>query len=417
MASTGGLAIGSAEALPRLLYIGDVAVADTMAGEALLYRLLQFYPPEKLSVICAMRPGMPTLPGVQYHHWGPAWPRLLQSRLAEEYVLWNAWRYYRVPSAIAHIATAFKAEAILSISHVSAWLAAWQLAARRRLPFHLIAHDDFVYASRFPAWSRPWASKKFGEAYRAAAERYCISDTMAESYRGRFGVDAEVIYPAHKGARDFRGVSARVDRDGPMTFAYGGSINSATDMDQIVSFARAATARGHRIIAFTPQHALLAERAQAASVAIEANAPIHSDDLAARLRHDADCLLLTQSMVDADREWVATAFPSKWADYSTIGIPVLVWAPADASSVRFLREHPGCAELVTSQDLSELNVALSRLEAGPLYRRQLAQALLDVGERVFSPQAGWHTLRSALVRDREPATHVVTSASGMTARP
>ncbi|HEX8028521.1 MAG TPA: glycosyltransferase, partial [Vicinamibacterales bacterium] len=283
MAATSSVG-GGADALPRLLYIGDVSVADTMAGEALLYRLLQFYPPEKLSVICAVRPGMPKLPGVEYHHWGLAWPRLLHSRVAEEYVLWHAWRYYKVPAAIARIASTFKAEAILSISHVSAWLAAWQLSADRKLPLHLIAHDDFVYASRFPAWARPWATEKFGDAYRAAAGRYCISDTMAESYRQRFGVDARVIFPAHKGARDFGGVSTRLDSDGPLTFAYGGSINSATDLNQIIVFARAANARGHRLLAFTPQHALLAERARAASAAIETHAPIHSDELAARLR-------------------------------------------------------------------------------------------------------------------------------------
>ena len=79
-------------ALPRLLYVGDVSVADTMAGEALLFRLLQFYPAGKLALICGTRPGMPVLPGVRYHHWGPAFPRLLHSRVSEEYVLWRAWR-------------------------------------------------------------------------------------------------------------------------------------------------------------------------------------------------------------------------------------------------------------------------------------------------------------------------------------
>ncbi|HEX8029246.1 MAG TPA: hypothetical protein VF491_12320, partial [Vicinamibacterales bacterium] len=82
----------------------------------------------------------------------------------------------------------------------------------------------------------------------------------------------------------------------------------------------------------------------------------------------------------------------------TIGIPVLVWAPPAASSVRFLNDHPGCAELVTSQDPSDLNAALSRLESTSDYRRHLAQALLAISEKVFSPRAGWNTLRSELAR-------------------
>src|SRR5690242_11386679 len=104
MAAAGGVSVDAA-ALPRLLYIGDVSVADTMAGEALLFRLLQFYPPDKLALICGVRGDMPRLPGVAYHHWGPAFPRLLYSRVAEEYILWRAWRYYEVPAHIARIAT------------------------------------------------------------------------------------------------------------------------------------------------------------------------------------------------------------------------------------------------------------------------------------------------------------------------
>ena len=68
--------------LPRLLYIGDVTVADTLAGEALLFRLLQSYPPDKLALVCGVRPDAPLLPGVAYHHHGPAFPRLLYSRIA-----------------------------------------------------------------------------------------------------------------------------------------------------------------------------------------------------------------------------------------------------------------------------------------------------------------------------------------------
>jgi hypothetical protein len=398
---------GGADRLPRLLYIGDVAVADTMAGEALLFRLLQFYPPEKLALICGVRPGMPQLAGAAYHHWGPMFPRLPHSRLAEEYVLWRAWRYYEVPRAIEQIATMFRPDAILSISHVSGWLAAWQLALQRRIPFHLIVHDDFVYKSRFPAWSRGWAERKFGDAYRDASGRFCVSDTMAEAYRARFGVPGAVIYPTHNGKRGYQGISPRVDRAaGALTFAYGGSLHGATDLDQMVTFARAVTARGHRVMAFSPQHVQLASRAAAAGVAVEAHAPVHSDELMARLRADADCLFLPQSMIETDRPWVETAFPSKWADYSTLGLPLLVWAPPASSSARFIAEHPGCAELVTGADASALDPAIAHLEASAGHRRFLAETLLAVSRDAFDPRAAFERFGSALMaaHDRAEAT-------------
>jgi hypothetical protein len=398
MAAAGGVTAGAA--LPRLLYIGDVSVADTMAGEALLFRLLQFYPPDKLAVICGVRPDMPMLPGVAYHHWGPAFPSLLYSRVASEYILWRAWRYYEVPAQIAHIATLFRAEAVLTISHVSAWLAAWQLSAARRLPLHLIAHDDFVYASRFPAWSRGWAERKFGEAYRAAQSRFCISDTMEEIYRSRFGAPGSVIYPTFNDRAETLPAPRRA-ASRALTFAYGGSLNSAEEIDQMVAFARLAVSRGHRLVAFTPQHALVSQRAAAAGVAVEARPPVPSETLKQHFRNDADCLLLPQSLDPEQRPWVATAFPSKWADYATLGLPVLVWAPPESSSARFVAEHPGCAELVTSADPAAVTEAMARLERSEAYRQGLADTLLRVGAEAFSPRAAWQRFRDAITQPQQ----------------
>ncbi len=404
MAAPPGL-IEPSGTLPRLLYIGDVSVADTMAGEALLFRLLQFYPPDRLAIICGVRPGMPMLPGVAYHHWGAAVPRLLHSRVAEEYILWRAWRYYEVPWPIASLATRFRPDAILTISHVSGWLGAWQLALRRRIPFHLIAHDDLAYVSRFPAWSRGWVGARFGEAYRAARSRLCISDTLAEVYERRFGAAGQVIYPTYKGGQP-RELSPRVSRTAPgLTFAYGGSINSSSDLRQIVAFAGAAAARGHRLIAYTPQHAELARLAAAEGAALDARAPIHSDQLLTRFRDEADCLFLPQSLTPQDHGLVATAFPTKWADYATVGLPVLVWAPAHSSSARFVGMHPGCAELVTSTEIASVEAAIARLETSPAHRRHLAQALLRAGLDAFSPEAAWQKFQAALQPVPPDASH------------
>lgn len=392
--------------VPRLLYIGDVSVADTMAGEALLFRLLQFYPADRLAIICGVRPDMPMLPGVTYHHWGAAVPRLLHSRVAGEYILWRAWRYYEVPWQLANIATMFRPDAILTISHVSGWLGAWQLALRRRIPFHLIAHDDLAYVSRFPAWSRPWIEARFGDAYRAARSRLCISETMAELYERRFGAPGQVIYPTHKGG-PMKDVSPRVSRTAAgLTFAYGGSINTRSDMQHIIAFGGAAGARGHRLMAYTPQHAELAALAAAEGVMIDCRPPVHSDLLLSQLREEADCLFLPQSLTAQDHWLVATAFPTKWADYATVGLPVLVWAPAHSSSARFVATHPGCAELVTGTAAADVDAAIARLESSPAHRRQLAEALLRAGRESFSPEAAWLKFQRALSLPASPeASH------------
>lgn len=382
--------------LPRLLYVGDVAVSDTYGGEALLYRLLRNYPPDRLAVICTIREGMSQLPGVAYHHWGPAIPRLIHSRVSAEYLLWRAWRYYEVPAAISHIATFFKPDAILSISHVSAWLAGWQLAVSRRVPLHLIVHDDYVFANRFPRWAQGWATRQFAEAYQQAAGRFCISPEMADAYQARFGVPAEVIYPTHNGHVQ-SSVSERVVRGGgAMTFAHAGSLNSPSDVEQVVSFAAAAAARGHRVISYSPQHTFLRDRATAENVVIDARAPVHSDELKSRLRDEVDCMVLPQSFASADADMVRTAFPTKWSDYTTLGVPLLIWSPTASSSARFVREHPGCAELVTAEDPAALSDAIKRLESSASYRRELAEGALRTGQDVFSPTAAWTTFHRVL---------------------
>lgn len=382
--------------LPRLLYVGDVAVADTGAGEALLFRLLQFYPPEKLAVICEIRPGMPMLPGVTYHRHGVEFPRLLTSRIAQEYCLWHAWKYFRIPASIASVAAEFRAEAILSISHVSAWLGAWQLSTRLGIPLHLIAHDDLVYEDRFPEWARAWARRKFARAYRAATGRFCISEAMAETYQERFGVPASVIYPTSAPSAGSSEVCPQVGRTtDTLTFAYGGSVNTPAQVDQIVTFARIAGAQGHRLIVYTPQHEAI--RSVAADIpSLEVCEPIHSADLRRRLMSEADCLLLPQSLDQAERGLVATAFPTKWADYSTMGLPVIVWAPPWSSSARFIDRHPGCAALVSTSDPADVDRALARMVASPEHRLVLARTLMEVGRKAFSPEAGWRTFRDAV---------------------
>ena len=382
-------------ALPRLLYIGDVSVADTTAGEALLFRLLQSYPAEKLFLVCGAPAAATALPGVQYYEWSPWWPRLFHSRVAEEYVLWRAWRYHRIPAPIAAIAATFRPEAILTISHVSAWLCAAQLAAARGIPLHMIAHDDEVYMGRFPQWSRGWAARRFAQAYRDAAARFCISDTMADLYEQRFGVKGSVIYPTRGAGQPVYPVADRLfTEQRRLTFAYGGSINTPAQFGQIARFARIVGAHGHRLIVYTPQHAVL--RAAAAGIAaLDLRGPVSPDALATALRSEADCLLLPQPLGEAGRVLEATLFPSKWADYSRLGLPVLVWAPPWSSSARFVARHPDVAEFTDRDDDASVEAAVARL-AESRHRVRLAERVVAVGREFFAPAASWRVLHDAL---------------------
>jgi hypothetical protein len=90
------------------------------------------------------------------------------------------------------------------------------------------------------------------------------------------------------------------------------------------------------------------------------------------------------------------SFPSKWADYSVIGLPLLVWAPPWSASARFVERHPEAAALVTTPDDGAVAAAIARLAASPSARTALAGGLIAAGRDAFAPDAAWRTFSSAL---------------------
>ena len=76
------------EMLPRLLYVGDVPVEASYHGSALLYRLLDGYPADRLRIIeagTALSQPARRLPGVRYEDLRLPLSRLQTTRLSRWY--------------------------------------------------------------------------------------------------------------------------------------------------------------------------------------------------------------------------------------------------------------------------------------------------------------------------------------------
>ena len=89
--------------LPRLLYLGQVPVAASYAGAALLFRLLYDYPPERLMILessLGPSPLKQRLPSVAYRVLQAGNARLLHTRFATWYSSWLTlaarWRARKV---------------------------------------------------------------------------------------------------------------------------------------------------------------------------------------------------------------------------------------------------------------------------------------------------------------------------------
>src|SRR4026209_848898 len=77
--------------LPRLLFLGDVPMESSYHGSALLFRLLQGWPAERLRVVeTNLLRSLPErrLPGVQYEELRVGSARLLHTRFARWYGSW-----------------------------------------------------------------------------------------------------------------------------------------------------------------------------------------------------------------------------------------------------------------------------------------------------------------------------------------
>jgi len=109
---------------------------------------------------------------------------------------------------------------------------------------------------------------------------------------------------------------------------------------------------------------------------------LSSAQLLARLREEADALFVPMSFAESDRGNMTMAFPSKLADYTVTGLPLLIYGPAYCSAVKWARDNPGVAEVIESE--SGLSEAVASLAQQPEHRLALGTRVLEVGHEYFS---------------------------------
>ena len=70
-----------------------------------------------------------------------------------------------------------------------------------------------------------------------------------------------------------------------------------------------------------------------------------------------------------------------------MGLPLLIFGPEYCSAVRWARDNPGVAEIVSTNSSEAMQAALRRLGNDANHRQGLAEAALSVGEQYFSSEA------------------------------
>ena len=381
----------SAALLPRVIYAGDVPVEASVAGSLLLYRLLTNYPAERLCVwesnLQVSRPER-RLPNVEYGTFFLGWERLLRTRLRAAYSCYLALGATHSTGALIRAAVKFGAEAILTVSHGYGWLAAAEAARRLHLPLHLISHDDWPSMIALPHSMRPWAQRRFGRIYRQAASRLCVSPAMQQQYGHDHGVEGEVLYPSRAAnAPDFLSAPPAPSEHRATVFAYAGSVYAPGLSNALRDLAVALDGIDARleIYAGLAPDSVTRMGLDRANVVIRPFLP--SNHLIETLRREADVMFLPMSFAPADQPNARICFPTKFTDYTSTGLPMLVYGPPDCSAVRWTEERPGLAETVSRREDGSLPAAVKRLVADGDHRARLGTAALESGARYFSHAA------------------------------
>jgi glycosyltransferase involved in cell wall biosynthesis len=374
--------VPNTQLFPRIVYVGDVPVEASYHGSALLHRLLSDYPSDRLTIIETATESQPNrrLPNINYISHPIANQRWLNTRFHPYVAAW----FTRTAPRMASQINGFECEGVLTVAHGFGWLAAAEIARKRKAPLHLIVHDDWPRVADVAPQFRNWLDERFAKVYRQAQSRLCVSPAMSRFYEERYGAPATVIYPSRAADRaDFAEPPARLaDRDQRFTVVFAGTINSRGYVRALAALQKALEPVDGRLLIFGPLTDDNAQQVGLTHQNTEIRGLLSSTELLMRLREEADALFVPMSFDAADRANMEMAFPSKLADYTATGVPLLIYGPSYCSAVAWAHENSGVAEVVEAE--ADLGKAIAGLANNPDHRLSLGKRALDTGREYFS---------------------------------
>jgi hypothetical protein len=380
--------------LPHLVYHGILPIEAGLHGSALLYRLFQDYPPDRLLVLESVyRYSKPELrlPGVRYGLVNPRAKR--HRRFGSLLYLTEISQHVRTVSGQFGD---FRPEALITLAHGSEWYPAYVVARSLGLPFYMIVHDAGHYVRPLLRHRLFWWVEEvvFRHVYRAARSRFCVSPFMEQDFRRRYGVPGTVMLPTVGGDCPVFDEPPEPVSGRPFRLAYAGS--PETYFKEILFAEGCLKKIGGELWIYG---ALPHERRDLIAAGFPEHRvfpPLPERELVQRLREDADATYLPMPFDEVHQLNMRLSFPSKLTCYTAAGLPVVIRGPKDCSAVCWAQEHPGFARCVTNISEESFLGELSELAVNHQMRRDLALESLRVGAASFRPAVAQKLLYEAL---------------------
>jgi hypothetical protein len=216
---------------------------------------------------------------------------------------------------------------------------------------------------------------------------------MAEEFSRRYGAKGDVLYPSRaSNALEFEAPPPSLSGScKPFTVAFCGSIY----LDYARALQRMAIALqeiGGRLLVFGPKP-FAAVDAFLQEPNLELQGTLSSPEMIRRCREQAHAIFVPMSYSQSDRHNMEISFPSKLADCTATGLPLIIDGPGYCSAVRWARENPGVSEIVTDESVDALRTALQQLQ-DPAVRLELAREAIRRGKQYFAYEHALATLLS-----------------------
>lgn len=376
---------------PRLAIVGDIRIARTAGGALLLSRLLDGYPKEKLLLVGNQTRGInPT----DYHEiqwqdmnfsvshfvkrWAhPLWPLMLPSLLEP------------AVNQVINWLVNFRAEAVLTVPWGFGWLAGVEAARRLEIPLHLIIHDDWPCTITSNGWGiqgkirRFFAWSVFAKACKEADSVLCVSKPMQEEYSRKLGKNCGLLMPSR--GKDSPEPRVRVkakNRKGPV-IAYCGLINQAGTLKLLRLLSEILLKLNGFLDLYMPYTDAELVRMKIAATNVRRCGFLPPAEMANRLGESADALFLPASFEKREQRDVALLFPSKIADYTAIGLPIVFWGPRESSGVKWALANLLSASVVDSLNTTKVMELIQRIHDNICFADKLAYEAMIAGNLDF----------------------------------
>jgi len=216
----------------------------------------------------------------------------------------------------------------------------------------------------------------------------CVSPYMVDDFTMRYSVQGTVLYPSRPANVPCYESAPPIGRtNGKITFAFAGTVNTRGYANSLATLANVLDAAGGALIVYSDLTAADVKSCGLTGDHVTVKPILPLEDLLVSLRANVDVLFAPMSFEADDARNMSVGFPSKLADYTITGLPILIWGPPYCSAIRWARENRGVAEVVDEPEPDGLARAVTTLMADPHHRQTLGEAALIKGREYFSHEA------------------------------